>query len=193
MDEQRAWLKARRKRRLRILAVMLSFCVLLHTYPDILVTLSAFAATGQEQPETRHITGFTALSEEIREQTVPVGTTLSELTLPDTLEAVVTEQSSEDAEDKTGGGGKEDAGEDAGKEDAGEDVGKEDAGGNGGDEDSEENDGKEPDGDTTGTEDKDDSTGETEEGEPSDSEPEDTETGGETGDNDAETGDGQDE
>ena len=111
MDEQRAWLKARRKRRLRILAVMLSFCVLIHTYPDILVTLSAFAATGQEQPVTRHITDFTALPEKIREQTVPVGTALSELTLPDTLEAVVTEQLSEDAEDKTDGGGKEDAGE----------------------------------------------------------------------------------
>ena len=89
MDEQRAWLKARRKRRLRILAVMLSFCVLIHTYPDILVTLSAFAATGQEQPVTRHITDFTALPEKIREQTVPVGTALSELTLPDTLEAVI--------------------------------------------------------------------------------------------------------
>jgi|GEM_PF-1377538 len=184
MDEQRAWLKARRKRRLRILAVMLSFCVLIHTYPDIPATLSAFAATGQEQPETRHITGFTALSEKIREQTVPVGTTLSELTLPDTLEAVVTGQTSEDTEDKANDGG---------KEDAGEDVGKEDAGGNGDGEDSEENDGEEPDGDTTGTEDKDDSTGETEEGEPSDPEPEDTETGGETGDNDAETGDGEDE
>ena len=180
MDEQRAWSKARRKRCLRILAVILSFCVLIHTYPDILATFSAFAATGQEQPETQHITGFTALSEEIREQTVPVGTALSELTLPDTLEAVVTEQLSENAEDKTDGGG---------KADAGEDVGKEDAGGNGSDEDSEENDGEEP----NDTEDEDGGTGETEEGEPADPEPEDTETGGETEDKDAESGDGQDE
>lgn len=148
MDEQRAWLKARRKRRLRILAVMLSFCVLFHTYPDILATLSVLAAVESVQPEVRHITDFTVLSEEIREQTVPVGTALSELTLPDTLEAVVTEQLSEDTEDKTDDGGKEDAGE------------------NGSDEDSEENDGEEPDG---------------------------TETGGETEDKDAETGDGQDE
>ncbi len=171
MDEQRAWLKARRKRRLRILAVMLSFCVLFHTYPDILATLSVLAAVESVQPEVRHITGFTALSEEIREQTVPLGTLLSELTLPDTLEAVVTEQLSEDTEDKTDDGGKEDAGE------------------NGSGEDSEENDGEEPD----GTEDEDGGTGETEEGEPSDSEQDDTETGGETGDKDAETGDGQDE
>lgn len=171
MDEQRAWLKARRKRRLRILAVMLSFCVLFHTYPDILATLSVLAAVESVQPEVRHITGFTALSEEIREQTVPVGTALSELTLPDTLEAVVTGQTSEDTEDKTDDGGKEDAGE------------------NGSDEDSEENDGEEPD----DTEDEDGGTGETEEGEPDDTEQEDTETGGETGDKDAETGDGQDE
>ena len=180
MGKQRAWLKARRKRRLRILAVILSFCVLFYTYPDILATFSVFAAAWQEQPETRRIIGFTALSEEIREQTVPVGTALSELTLPDTLEAVVTEQLSEDAEDKTDGGG---------KADAGEDVGKEDAGGNGSDEDSEENDGEEPD----DTEDEDGGTGETEEGELSDTGQEDTETGGEIGDNDAETGDGQDE
>lgn len=171
MDEQRAWLKARRKRRLRILAVMLSFCVLFHTYPDILATLSAFAATGQEQLEMQQITGFTALSEEIREQTVPLGTPLSKLTLPGTLEAVVTGQTSEDTEDKT------------------DDGGKEDAGGNGSDEDSEENDGEAPD----GTEDEDGGTGETEEGEPSDSEQDDTETGGETEDKDAESGDGQDE
>ncbi len=52
MDKQRAWLKAKRKRRLRILAVILSFCVLFYTYPDILATFSVFAAAWQEQPET---------------------------------------------------------------------------------------------------------------------------------------------
>ena len=119
----------------------------------------------------RLITDFTVLSEEIREQTVPVGTALSELTLPDTLEVVVTGQTSEDTEDKM------------------DDGGKEDAGGNGSDEDSEENDGEEPD----DTEDEDSGTGETEEGEPDDTEQEDTETGGEIGDKDVETGDGQDE
>ena len=175
MDEQRAWLKARRKRRLRILAVMLSFCVLFHTYPDILATLSAFAATGQEQLETQHITGFTALSEEIREQTVPLGTPLSELTLPGTLEAVVTGQTSEDTEDKT------------------DDGGKEDAGGNGSDEDSEENDGEEPDGDTTGTEDT-ETGGETgdndaETGDGQDEQPEDGESEETDGTTETENGD----
>lgn len=170
MDEQRAWLKARRKKHLRILAVMLSFCVLFTTYPDIPATLSVLAALESAQPEMWHITDFTALSDEIREQTVPLGTPLSELTLPDTLEAVVTGQTSEDTEDKT------------------DDGGKEDAGGNGSDEDSEENDGEEPD----DTEDEDSGTGETEEGEPDDTEQEDTETGGEIGDKDVETGVGED-
>lgn len=91
MDEQRVWLKLRKKRFLRILAVVLSFCVLLTTYPDILATLSVFASEEPEQTEVRHISGFTALSDEIREQTVPVGTELTELSLPDTLEAVITE------------------------------------------------------------------------------------------------------
>ncbi len=175
MDEQRAWLRARRKRRLRILAVMLGFCVLVTTYPDILVTLSAFASEEAVQPEIRQITDFTALSDEIREQTVPIGTMLSELTLPDALEVVVTRecQSSEDGE-----------------------KGPEDDGG----EDSEENDGEEPDGDMTGAEDKD---GSTEEGGSSDTAPDDTETGnesensdtetgGESEDSDAETGEGED-
>lgn len=164
MDEQRAWLKARRKRRLRILAVMLSVCVLFTTYPDILATLSVFASEEQAQAEGRYISGFTALSNEIREQTVPVGTELTELWLPDTLEAVVTKQPSED----TAGQPEED-----GKGDSGE------------------NDGKESDGDTTGTEDKDSSTGETEEGEPSDSEQENTEENKDT-DAGEETGDEQD-
>lgn len=165
MDEQRAWLKARRKRRLRILAVVLSVCVLFTTCPDILATFFVFASEEPAQSEGRYISGFTALSDEIREQTVPVGTELTELSLPDTLEAVITKRQSEDTAEKP---------EDDGKEDFGE------------------NDGKRPDGDTTGTEDKDSSAGETEEGEPSGTEQDDTETGGETGDNDTKTGDGVD-
>ncbi len=164
MDEQRAWLKARRKRRLRILAVMLSVCVLFTTYPDILATLSVFASEEQAQAEGRYISSFTALSDEIREQTVPVGTELTELSLPDTLEAVVTERSSEDTAGQPENDGKEDSGE---------------------------NDGEESDGDTTGTEDEDSSTGETEEGEPSDSEQENTEEN-EDADAGEETGDEQD-
>ncbi len=137
MDEQRTWLKARRKKRLRILAVMLSVCVLFTTYPDILETLFIFASEESVQSEVRYISGFTTLSKEIREQTVPVGTELTELSLPDTLEVAVTEQSSEDTAEKP---------EDDDKVDSGK------------------NDGKEPDEDTIGTEDKDSSTGETEEG-----------------------------
>lgn len=165
MDEQRTWLRARRKRRLRILAVMLSLCVLFTTYPDIPAALSVFASEEQAQAEVRYISGFTALPKEIREQTVPVGTELTELSLPDTLEAVVTERQSEDTAEKP---------EDDGKEEPGE------------------NDGKKPDGDTTGTEDQDGSTGETEEGGPSGTEQDNTETGGETGDQDTKTGDGVD-
>ncbi|MDE6405449.1 MAG: hypothetical protein K2M20_07345 [Lachnospiraceae bacterium] len=126
MDEQRAWLRARRKRRLRILAVILCVCVLFTTYPDILAVISVFASEVSEQSEGRYISGFTALSDEIREQAAPVGTALTELLLPDTLEAVITEekQPSEDTEDKS-----EDSGRDAG-----------------------EHDGEETDGDTIGTE-----------------------------------------
>lgn len=164
MDEQRAWLKARRKRHLRILAVVLSVCVLFTAYPDILATLSVFASVEPAQSEVRYISGFTAFSDEIREQTVPVGTELTELSLPDTLEAVVTKQPSEDTVRQP---------EDDGEEDSGE------------------NDGKKTDGDTTGMEDKDSSTGETEEGEPSDSEQENTEENNDT-DASEETGEEQD-
>lgn len=47
------------------------------------------------------ITGFADLPEDIREQTVPLGTTIEELTLPDTLEAYIVEK---DAENNVGGG-----------------------------------------------------------------------------------------
>ena len=63
------WLRARRKRRLRILAVMLSFCVLFTTYTDLLETLSVYAAAESEQSEVTYISDFKALPEEIREQT----------------------------------------------------------------------------------------------------------------------------
>lgn len=65
--------------------------------------------------------------EEIREQTVPVGTGLEELSLPDTLEAVVT------GESRPSGDG-ENVPEDNGGEDTGEDTGedKEDAAGRAG-------------------------------------------------------------
>ena len=104
MDKKYTWLNAAKKRHLRTLAVILSICVLFTTYPDILATLSIFAAEESEQSKARYVSGFTALPEEIREQSVPVGTGLEELSLPGTLEAVVvTEQSSENTEDKTDG------------------------------------------------------------------------------------------
>ncbi len=43
MDEQRAWLKRRRRKRLRILAVAFGVCVLISTCPNILETLSVYA------------------------------------------------------------------------------------------------------------------------------------------------------
>lgn len=163
MDEQRVWLRARRKRRLRILAVILCFCVLFTAYPDILKTLSVFAVVESEQLEVTYISDLKTLPEEIREQTVPVGTGLEGLSLPDTLEAVVTGESqpSEDEGKESGDDGREDTGE-------------------------------ETDVDTPGTGDNSGSTEEPEEGEPSDTEQEDTQTDGGTEDKDTEAGDGED-
>ncbi len=130
MDEQREWLRAIRKRHLRILAVMLCFCVLFTTCPDILAALSVFASEQSEQSEIRYISGFTALSKETREQTVPVGTALEEISLPDTLEAVITEEKkpSEDMEDKWEDSRKEDTGENGGNTEETEDDGPSDTG-----------------------------------------------------------------
>ncbi len=100
MDEQRAWIKSRRKKRLRLLAAALAFCLLVTTYPDILATLSAFAAGTQDGDGTVYVSGFESLPEEVREQTVPVGTGIEELTLPDALEAVVIAEEEDDPEDK---------------------------------------------------------------------------------------------
>ncbi len=105
MGEYRAWKKTRRKRLLRLAAAVLSFCLLFTTYPDILETLSVFAAGTQGGDSTVYVTGFAGLPEEVREQTVPVGTGAEELMLPDTLEAVaaITEGEAlpEDAQEET--------------------------------------------------------------------------------------------
>lgn len=69
MDEQRAWLRAGRKRRLRILAVILCACVLFTTYPNILETLFVFAAAEPEQSEEQYISDDTALPD--TPETVP--------------------------------------------------------------------------------------------------------------------------
>lgn len=74
MDRKHTWIRETgRKRRLRILAGLLGACVLLTTYPDILPALSVVEAEEPGRTDVRYITGFTELSEEIREQTVPVG------------------------------------------------------------------------------------------------------------------------
>ncbi|MDE6663742.1 MAG: hypothetical protein K2K46_10430, partial [Lachnospiraceae bacterium] len=99
MDEQKAWIKSRRKRRLRITAVILCFCLLVTTYPDILESLSVFATELRGEDKIVFVSGFTGFLEEISEQTVPVGTDISELELPDTLEAYVTVETEDDTED----------------------------------------------------------------------------------------------
>ena len=99
MDEQRAWIRSRRKRRLRITAAILAFCLLVTTYPNILETISAFAAGARGDGGVMSITGFVNLPEETAKQAVPVGTDISELELPDTLEAYVTVEDKNDTED----------------------------------------------------------------------------------------------
>ena len=85
MDEQRAWIKSRRRKRLRITAVALCVCLLVTVRPDILATFSTFASEWKDS--TVYVSGFAELPEEVREQTVPLGTGAEELSLPDTLEA----------------------------------------------------------------------------------------------------------
>lgn len=101
MNERRVELKSKRKRRLRTLAVILSVCVLFTSSPHIWETVSVFAAEESEGEGRQYISGFAALSEEVREQSVPLGTELHELSLPDALEAYITV---EDAENSGGGG-----------------------------------------------------------------------------------------
>ena len=96
MDEQRAWIKMRRKRRLRVLAVVLCLSVLFVTYPNILETLSVFASENGSEENVLYVSGFCDLSDEIKEQTVPIGTGMEELALPDTLKAYMA-QADEDS------------------------------------------------------------------------------------------------
>lgn len=100
MNERRAELKSRRKKRLRTLAVILSVCVLFTSSPHIWETVSVFAAEESEGEGRQYISGFAALSEEVREQSVPLGTEIHELSLPDALEAYIIV---EDAENSGGG------------------------------------------------------------------------------------------
>lgn len=117
MDEYRTKVKTKKKKHLRILAVILSFCVLFTTNADIMATLSVFAAGETESGQ--YISDFTVLPENIREQTVPLGTELDELSLPDTLEAYAAGKNEEESGDRTDDGEEENAGSGAG--DLGED------------------------------------------------------------------------
>ena len=136
------------------------------------------------------------MPEEIKEQTVPLGTGLEELTLPDTLEAVVVqdgqgsaENSDEDADDREIGdvdeeadakppSDKDEIGEDTGEPSDGEETGEETTGPSDGEESggetAEPSDGEESGGETAEPSDGEESGGET--AEPSDGE----ESGGET-------------
>ena len=181
---------------MRILAAALSLCVLFATYPNILETFFVFAAEREKEEKDLYISGFSDLPEEIKEQTVPLGTGLEELTLPDTLEAVVVqdgqgsaENSDEDADDREIGdvdeeadakppSDKDEIGEDTGEPSDGEETGEETTGPSDGEESggetAEPSDGEESGGETAEPSDGEESGGET--AEPSDGE----ESGGET-------------
>ncbi len=162
MKRQDTRAKGNGKKRMRILAVTLSVSVLFTTCPDLPETFSVLAAeeAGESETETRYVSTFVALPDEVKEQTVPVGTALSELSLPDTLEAVVTGQPSEDTAGKPEDDGEEDSGENdgetGGEEPPAEDDGEEDSGENdgetGGEESPAEDDGEEDAGENAGAE-----------------------------------------
>ena len=93
MDEMYEWLRARRKRRIRIVEALLGVGVLFTSIPQLHLPEYDKARAKEEQI---HIIGeFAALPEEVREQTVAFGTSLKELELPDGLEAYMTVKNAE--------------------------------------------------------------------------------------------------
>lgn len=89
---------------LRLLSAALSLSMLLTGCGPLSITPLTVISGGVEQLESALqdstedgeakrtdtvITGFADLTDDIREQTVPLGTAIEELTLPDTLEAYV--------------------------------------------------------------------------------------------------------
>lgn len=106
MGEKRAWSKLGKRTRLRVcsaglsLSLFLTGCGPLSITPVTVPDIGWPEAAGQEREnEETLITGFGSLSDEVREQTVPLGTALSELELPDTLEAYVAADTGDGAED----------------------------------------------------------------------------------------------
>lgn len=107
-----------RKPALRILSATLSLSMLLSGCGPLSLTPLTTIPNGVEQIESALqqdggdsdaakrtdtvITGFADLTDDIREQTVPLGTAIEDLTLPDTLEAYIVEKDAENG----GGGGK---------------------------------------------------------------------------------------
>lgn len=72
MNKKRTWTKPGRKKRARIIAGMLCFCLLFTTYPELTGTLSVQAAPqGEEDNDILYLSRFAGLPEEVREQSVP--------------------------------------------------------------------------------------------------------------------------
>lgn len=115
--EERAWIRLGKKKYLRILASGLALSMLLTgcgpasaapltTIPNGVEQVEAALQQENGYNETAVntdavITGFGSLPDEVREQTVPLGTMIEELNLPDTLEAYVADG---DGENERGGG-----------------------------------------------------------------------------------------
>lgn len=89
--------KRGRKTGRRILTSVLALTMVLTQQSEFAGILSVRA----KQKEAREIAGFVPLPEEVREQRVPLGTEIGDLSLPDMLEAYVVV---EDAENEWGGG-----------------------------------------------------------------------------------------
>ena len=130
MDEQRAWLKSKKAKQLRLLAAALCISLIATTYPEILGTLSSLAEETLGEADAVSVSRFMELPEQVREQTVPVGTDRSALELPDTLEAYAAVETDSTEEDAESGDGEDNDGEtsDDGGNDGGETPGAGEAG-----------------------------------------------------------------
>ncbi len=111
MDEQRAWLKSKKAKQLRLLAAALCISLIATTYPEILGTLSSLAEETLGEADAVSVSRFMELPEQVREQTVPVGTDRSALELPDTLEAYAAVETDSTEEDAESGDGEETSGD----------------------------------------------------------------------------------